>query len=186
MKRLIDGQTIKIDNHNTGTKLEWGKSIHLHKRMNNDKYSGAEVLIYIGDDRELEFRKVTGGEQKEERLRNEIKDAFKNNTIKDNFIKSFYESLNDYLNACGKTNENEKNELYIQAATRIVKSLGLKAKVKESFMKEANSFVSFEFEDSSDTIVAFNPQDESTVVGHNKEIVEEMLDSNWSLKNNEP
>ena len=57
LSSLIDGQTIKIDNHNIGTLYQWDEAIHLHKRMNSDKYRGAEVIIPIAIDGKLEFNK---------------------------------------------------------------------------------------------------------------------------------
>ena len=59
LSSLIDGQTIKIDNHNIGTLYEWSKAIHLHKRMNSDKYRGAEVIIPIAEDGELDFESLS-------------------------------------------------------------------------------------------------------------------------------
>ena len=63
LRQLINGQTIKIDNHNCGKEVIWDRSIHFHKRMNSKKYRGAEVIIPIAEDGELEFRKIEGDEK---------------------------------------------------------------------------------------------------------------------------
>ena len=69
LRNLIDGQTIKIDNHNRGGEFEWGKGVHMHKRMNKDKYSGAEVLIYLDEDKDLEFSSIIGGAEFQNRIK---------------------------------------------------------------------------------------------------------------------
>lgn len=54
---LINGQTIRIDNHRYDTEF---KGLHIHKIMNNNHYNGAEFLIPIDTNYKLTFRKLRG------------------------------------------------------------------------------------------------------------------------------
>lgn len=172
LRKLIDGQTIKIDNHNSGTEIVWGTGIHLHKRMNKDKYAGAEVLIYIGEDKDIEFRSIVGGDDEKKRLQNEISKAFKNVTIRSQFIKSFYTSLQDILDASCIRDADERYKLAEQAAKRIVRILGLKEKVAEWFVDGVNEYFLFSQGESSDNaIVVLNAYEKSITIGRDMDNV---------------
>ena len=58
LSKIIDGQTIRIDNHYRGVELDSLKGVHIHKVMNSDKYRGAEILIPVGEDEDILFRKI--------------------------------------------------------------------------------------------------------------------------------
>lgn len=176
IRNLIDGQTIKIDNHNRGEKIEWGTGIHLHKRMNMDRYAGAEVIIYIDNDKDLEFRSITGGVDEKIRLRNEIRKAFKNVTIRKHFIESFYKSLQNILDASCIKDANERYKLAEQAAKRIIRLFELKDSAVQWFEDGANEFFSFsQGTDSDYAIVALNADENSITVGCDMDHIIKML-----------
>ena len=176
IKSLIDGQTITIDNHNAGVQNEWGKGVHLHKRMNKDKYAGAQVLIYIDEDKDLEFRSVTGGEEEKKRLQNEIRKAFKNVSIRKQFVESFYKSLRNILDSNCVKDENERYKLAKQAATRIVRLFGLKEKVTEWFFDGVNEFFVFtQGDNSNNAIVVLNAEEPSITIGSDMDYVTKRL-----------
>ena len=110
LSSLVDGQTIKIDNHNTGTSFQWDEAIHLHKRMNSKKYRGIEVLIPLACDGKLEFRGANG--KKDLELMNEIEKAFSNPTIRVRFVKTLMKSLSDLFYS-SKISKNEWYELFV-------------------------------------------------------------------------
>ena len=172
IQNLIDGQTIKIDNHNSGTEIVWGTGIHLHKRMNKDKYAGAEVLIYIDEDKDMEFRSVTGGEEEKKRLQNEIRRAFKNVTIRKQFIESFYRSLRNILDASCIKDPNERYKLAEQASKRIVRLFGLKEKISDHFMADLNEvFVFSQGKNGDVAIVTLNAEEQSVTIGRDMDNV---------------
>ena len=172
LRKLIDGQTITIDNHNSGTEIVWGTGIHLHKRMNKDKYAGAEVLIYIGEDKDIEFRSIVGGDDEKKRLQNEISKAFKNVTIRSQFIKSFYTSLRNILDASCIEDTNERYKLAEQASKRIVRLFGLKEKVSAHFTEGLNEFFVFsQGKNCDDVIVALNTDENSITIGRDMDNV---------------
>lgn len=166
LRQLIDGQTIEIDNHNRGTTFKCGKGIHLHKRMDSDKYSGAEVLIPIYDDDELYFRNITGNEDKEaKRIIKEIRDAFKDPYTKTQFIKSFYKSLNEILKKDGYSID-ERIELAKKAAIRLAKHFALKPQIIDYFGDVGDKFY-LEIRDSNNSkmYILENPNNHSFIIG---------------------
>ena len=168
IKNLIDGQTIEIDDHNRCCAIEWGKGIHLHKRMNSDTYNGAEVLIYINDDKDLEFRSLQGRTSDIERhIKNEIKNEFKNPSKRRDFIKSFYKSLDEILKNNGY-DINKRYEIAEAAATRIARYFDLKPKIIRSFGNLANNFF-IQFENF---VIKENVNDHSFTVGKDLENTE--------------
>lgn len=106
MRRLIEGQTIRIDNHDSGggRQATWDDSLHIHKIMNTDRYNGVEVLIPLNENREISFRKVKGKSSLiEAQLRNEIKRAFKDVQKRKQFATYIFKSIDRY-----SQNENVK------------------------------------------------------------------------------
>lgn len=176
LRKLIDGQTIKIDNHNNGTAIVWGTGIHLHKRMNKDKYAGAEVLIYIGEDKDIEFRSMVGGDDEKKRLQNEISRAFKNVTVRNQFVESFYKSLQNILDASCIEDTNERYKLAEQASIRIVRLFGLKEKVRDHFIAGLNEFFVFSQGKNGDVaIVTLNAGESSVTIGRDMDYVTKTL-----------
>lgn len=175
LRNLIDGQTIKIDNHNRGGEFEWGKGVHMHKRMNKDKYSGAEVLIYLDEDKDLEFSSIRGGAEVQNRIKNEIRRAFKKASVRTKFIRSFYKSLQNVLDASNINDSNERNKLVEQAALRIIRLFSLNDEIQEHFIKEANDIFLFsQDEGMTPAVLAINANTKSIALGFNQNIVTEM------------
>ena len=130
LSSLIDGQTIKIDNHNIGTLYEWSKAIHLHKRMNSDKYRGAEVIIPLAEDGELDFRGLDGRRMADLHIKNEIRKAFSKTTIRIRFVTTLLNSLSKLFNN-SKISKDEWYRLFEEVASRIVRYFDIKNKVGE-------------------------------------------------------
>lgn len=170
LRQLINGQTIKIDNHNCGKEVIWDRSIHFHKRMNSKKYRGAEVIIPIAEDGELEFRKIKGDEEAQRNIVNEISKAFGNETIRSNFVKSFYKSLDEIL----KSNKvDNPKEVIFQAADRLIKYFGVKPKFAKEFRASLGKyFITYSGEDGSDTVILSDPEDCSFIIGKDIDYVE--------------
>ena len=85
MKELIKGQTIRIDNHDSGSgrNIKYDSSLHIHKVMNNDRYNGAEIIVPLNETMEISYRKIKGKTKIiETQLKNEIDKVFKKKTQK--------------------------------------------------------------------------------------------------------
>lgn len=159
LSSLIDGQTIKIDNHNTGTLYQWDEAIHLHKRMNSKKYRGIEVLIPLAQNGKLDFRGAS--EKKDIELMNEIKKAFSNHTIRTRFVKTLINSLSDLFNS-SKISKGEWYELFVIVASRIAAYFGLKTKIKEII---GNDIVRFSREKGLDIYIKADKEEKSIILG---------------------
>ena len=175
LSKLIDGQTIRIDNHHRGSILNSLQGVHIHKIMNNDKFRGAEMLIPIGtDDKDdIDFRKLKGGMDVEKRLKNEIRKAFCDKAIRKKFIRSFYSSLDDMMRYMKVEDVQERHSIAKGSALRIAELFEVKPKVKESFIEEVNSFYKFTT-DESDFYVVQYPKSNSIIVGTDLEIIREL------------
>ena len=170
LRRLINEQTIKIDNHNCGKEVIWDRSIHLHKRMNSKKYRGAEVIIPIAEDGELDFRKIEGDEETQRSLVNEISKAFGNETIRNNFVKSFYKSLDEILRS---NKVDNPKEVICQAADRLIRYFGVKPKFAKGFRESLGKyFITYSGEDGSDTVILSDPEDYSFIIGKDIDYIE--------------
>jgi hypothetical protein len=93
MKKLLDNQEIRIDNHHPATPLDWQKDdIHLHKRSlgkrkNDDRYYDIRVSLN---------RQWTCSQNNiPDKLREEIKECFENSQKREQFVKDITSSLND-------------------------------------------------------------------------------------------
>lgn len=161
LSRLIDGQTIKIDNHNRGTNYNWDKAIHLHKRMNSDKLKGAQVIIPIAEDGNLEFRGVDGKRKVELQIKKEIEKAFSNPTIRTEFVRTLIDELSK-LFADNKISKDKWDVLFNEVAIRIVDYFGVKPKIKE---KIGNEIIRFSQEKGLDIFVKASVEDESITLG---------------------
>lgn len=79
MIELIKGQTVSIDNHDRGNgqSILFDYRIHIHKRINRDKYPGIEVLLYLDTDKDMDIKNKNGKEADVVSLRSEMKKVFK-------------------------------------------------------------------------------------------------------------
>lgn len=174
LKQLIDGQTILIDNHCRGYEFEWGKGVHLHKRMDRDKFSGAEVLVPLYEDAkdlQLDFRHLRGENQT--KIKNEIKDAFKDKGIRNRFIHSFYKALDEILKKERIGRIEKRIDIAKKAANHIAELFGLKTKIKDSLKEEADKYyIKFGREDGDDFQVMVDFKDQSFMIGGRKSDME--------------
>lgn len=159
LSSLIDGQTIKIDNHNTGTLYQWDEAIHLHKRMNSKKYRGIEVLIPLAQDGKLDFRGSNG--KKDIELKNEIEKAFSNPTIRIKFVKTLINSLSDLFDS-SKISKDEWYELFVIVASRIAAYFDLKPKVKGRI---GNDIIRFSREKGLDIYIRADQKEKTIILG---------------------
>lgn len=100
LKNIIKNQSISFDDHDAGSgrATEYGKGLHLHKKMNSKKnHGGAHVRLYLDRD-EIEFVKIKGDSKLiEKQLRKEIRGAFKKNPdISKKLINDVFEEIRKY------------------------------------------------------------------------------------------
>jgi len=163
LSNLINGQTIEVDNHNRGNVYKWDRTIHLHKRMNSDKFRGMQVIIPIADDGDLEFRKVKGHDD-DIHIKNEIANAFSNTYIRNKFVKSMVRYLN-ILFAKSNIPNDEWQNIYEDIACKIARHFDLTSKIKE---KLDNDIISF-YRKEGNLYIKANKDKETISIGDNVE-----------------
>ncbi|QCQ52628.1 hypothetical protein [Bacteroides fragilis] len=124
MRALINGQTLSIDNHKhgDGASIEFKPGIHVHKRMNNDRYAGANIRIPLATDEEMDIEPKGNNKQKL-RLKREILNAFKDKSKRTSFVRDM---LNELNRQCTFKDESERLRSYLDSANRIAKHFELK------------------------------------------------------------
>ena len=174
LSELIDGQTIKIDNHNSGSEIKCDDyRIHLHKRMNSDKFNGANVIIPLSGKGELSFSKIIGQKNEiEKRILNEIKQAFKNNYRRDSFVKSFHKSINIILTNDG-CNINDAKIIAEKAILDIAKYFGLNPKITNLIGDITNDFYT-KIETNNNKEFIISKKSKSFTIGHHLSIIKEI------------
>ena len=81
MKELINGQTIDFDIHKAGDGSEISiDGLHMHKRMNNKRYKGVDVLFPLDDKEDIEFRPKTTPDNIQRQLINVVQGSEYENT----------------------------------------------------------------------------------------------------------
>ncbi|GHT47413.1 hypothetical protein AGMMS49965_25460 [Bacteroidia bacterium] len=109
LKKLINGQKIRIDDHHwgTGEALEWdnpSKDVHIEKSTNRGK-NQVIIKIPINSDREIEIEKKIGngrGESLTEiphELQREIESALKNKSTRGSFMDDLVDVLKNFPTA---------------------------------------------------------------------------------------
>lgn len=117
---ILHNQTIRIDNHHRGTGQEnnWNDTssdIHLHKELNDKKYS-YDIRVPLNQDKEVTIRRKIKDNRGKMELMNkipksiqkEIRDFFSTDSRnRRNFFKDVYDELENYKWERTEENENE-------------------------------------------------------------------------------
>ena len=180
MKALIQGQTIRIDDHKRGDRSEtkWSKELHLHKVFNSDRYSGAEVLIPLNSERDLDFRKVKGSEKQKVQILNEIRRAFKNEQTRNSFTEDLLGQIERFsLNA--PPAEQVRN--LINGIGGIAKHFELNSnhlvKIKRNMFNKVETILTkHRDEEFNEYFILQNLEDNSILIGEDLEIIREWKD----------
>ena len=103
MKKLLQRQRIKIDNHHQGSgKINYyedpANDIHLHKTMyNGRKRNGCyEIRVPLNSERPVTVNREEGIGNVPKHLLKEVRGAFKNQKKRENFIKELSKVLKNY------------------------------------------------------------------------------------------
>lgn len=130
MKRILKGQSIRIENHDRGSGREatWDKELHVHKVMDSDNFNGAEVLLPLNEEGDIIFRKIQGNNSKtKKRIKNEIRKSFKNKKIRKEFVEYVFQRIESYSQ---NTLSNRENIGYLmRGAEGLASHLGLRSQI---------------------------------------------------------
>ena len=157
MKKLIQGEKIRIDNHQSGVPLVWNSNqdIHLHKTTTiSHKGSSVSVTVRIplNSDRKIsiESNKANAKASTETEIRKkmieEIREAFEssqNSTKRDNFLKS----LIDEINLINGHSSDLSQKAVEKTFDRIMKCFGLNKSVKSIMMNTVSEYFKTYYDD---------------------------------------
>lgn len=180
MKALIQGQTIRIDDHKRGDRSEtkWSKELHLHKVFNSDRYSGAEVLIPLNSERDLDFRKVKGSEKQQAQILNEIRKAFKNKQARESFTEDLLGQIERFSQ---NAPPNEKVRNLINGIGGIAKHFELNpnylVEIKRNMFNRVKTILTkHRDEDFNEYFILQNLKDNSVLIGEDLKIIDDWKD----------
>lgn len=124
MLELIKGQTVSIDNHDRANNqpIYFDYRIHIHKRMNRDKYPGIEVFLYLDTNKNMEIKNEKRKKSDIASLESEMKKAFRNPKRRTAFVKSMLDELN---RKCTFRDSKERLEANLLSVQNIAKLFGL-------------------------------------------------------------
>lgn len=179
MRGLIKQQTLRLENHKRadGQGIIFGSGVHVHKVMNSDKYSGAEVLIPLDRDEEIKFIKIKGGKKIENRLRSEINKAFKDRKKRTDFVEDVLQELQ---RKCTYPNEREKLESFLLSSKRIASHFGL-VDVNNPIVRNTTDIFETMHTDEEGNIYYLlqDIKGNNIRIGDSKDIVENWDDIGW-------
>ncbi len=141
ISELVKGETIKLDNHNSGQPISIDdKGLHLHKRFNHkSKYRGkVDVLIPLNVG-EIIVRVAEGTDS--DKIIREIKKVFSDKKTRDKFVGEIKDALNDLSSAGYKQNGNElldsgRHEKIDKAIVKVAEQFGMSKKDVAEYLYE--------------------------------------------------
>ena len=178
MKKILKGQSLRFDVHDRGSgkPVAWGSGLHLHKTMNHDRYNGAEVLIPLDNDFDIEFRNIRGRNKDiEGRIRNEIYDALtKDPQKRREFSDTIFEQIERFSLDLPK---RERITNLRNSADRIAKHFSLKGHVNENIKRDifenVKQYLTTHLDNEGNTVYILQDVNGKTIkIGENLEILE--------------
>lgn len=170
MRKLITGQTIRVDNHKSGTRepVEWGQGIHLDKTINDKKGKGVRFKIYLDSDRGIEF---VGNSNDEDRryIINEVSKILGKNPQK---RKEFVEDMIKEIDRFSQTMSPESRRLTLRdGANRIAKHFELD-RLEVEIENNVNQCLTEHYDTENKVCYILQDLREKTIiVGENLELV---------------
>lgn len=156
MKKLIQGEKIRIDNHHPNVPLAWdsNQDIHLHKTTTiSHKGSSISVTVRIplNSDRKISIKSNKANtnvsiEEIRRKMIEEIREAFEspqNSTKRDNFLRSLIGEIN-LINGHSSDLSQKAVE---KAFDRIMKCFDLNKSVKSIMMNTAHEYFKTYYDD---------------------------------------
>ena len=139
MRRLIENQIIRIDNHRAGGIIDWNdrtSCIHIHKECfrNNKKYI---IKVPLNRDEEASFTNMHNPNKPiPHKIIEEIQETLNNPQIRDRFIK-------DVCGVLKSTNWNMSEENMLNIGKKISSAFGLSYFRSYKTIDDANNIISF-------------------------------------------
>lgn len=130
LRKLVNGESIKIDNHNRGQGISIDDSgLHIHKRYNQKsrKEGSVDVILPLNGGK-MEITKSSGANKRN--IEKELSKAFSNDNIRQAFIDDLWDTLTE-LAANGKDNRDTIDDYIpsiINMLKRVIRYFGVSKK----------------------------------------------------------
>ncbi len=173
MEGLLENQTLTIDDHYRGAGTPFNKDgAHIHKRRKDGEQ--AEVLIH--HDGTIEPKGKSS-----ESLKNELKEAFKNETKRKKFFQNLHKASEKF---CGKVSSEELIAFEKLACTNLLKAFNLDGKFKKEIKHGIKVIFEFIVESNNKSVYVWREQEKTDknvhyILGYDLEDVKEMLDEKF-------
>lgn len=143
LSNLLNNQTIMIDDHHrAGNILKWGNNLHIHKRMNKGSKSSLDCEIYFAaKDKPIVFSNEKGKDV--DKIKKEIVDAFYCPFIREKFIQSFFNTIQEILRNDDRS-PSDISRIARRAVKRIAKAFGLPDDIKEAMVNNIPHFFMYQ------------------------------------------
>ena len=143
LRKLIKNQTIRIDNHHRGdgVALDWDSkrgNIHIHKTVNQSD-AHYEFKVPLNVERPISSNDF---ENMPRKIRDEIRNAFQETTIRQEFVKTLYDILKNYSSIMSN------REKAFQALERVCVCFGLTDGTRQEVFQTLTYVIEFSRESS--------------------------------------
>lgn len=175
LAEIIKNQSVRIDNHDSGTgrPFEWGTGVHIHKITNKKPYNGLELVIPLDQSGKIRFLKEKKCRtQDQDKLKSEIRKAFKEKNTRLNFAKSLNEALQTLVRDKDKNSDIE--QILRESANNIIKLFGLTYNESDFWFTNRDNFISM-YKDVETDKLAFIQQNfvrQDITIAENREDLE--------------
>lgn len=146
---ILKKQTVRIDNHDSGSgrPFKWGTGVHLHKIMNEKKYKGAEFTLPL-DSTNGKINDIRGNSSS---IKTEIRKAFKDESVRNKFIKSFGDAL-EKISIASKFDDRKRTQMLTDSSRNLIALFGMDFESKKDWFRSHQIFMSMFSSPSEDSI----------------------------------
>lgn len=178
LSNLLNNQTVIIDGHKWGGEVFWDKALHIHKRMNRNSKTYVSCEIYFAkDDGYVKFTDENGNET--DKLKREISEAFLDDKIRQEFIRSFSTKIIPIL-ACDGRKISDMVRVARRGIKRIANCFGLPDDLTEEMIDESRNIISYKV---GRYYVGYNFKHKYAIASDSKQSMMETSDDYTKKKN---
>lgn len=171
---IIKGQSIRIDNHDSGTgrAFEWGTGVHIHKKTNKKPYHGMELTIPLDRYGEIRFfKKNKDCTHIQLKLKAEIRKAFEKEKTRRDFVKRLSNALKSLVNINDLNVKVTYEKILRDSAESIIRLFGLTYKESDFWFTNNENFISMyqNEETKTKTFIQQNIRRQDIIIAENRD-----------------
>lgn len=171
---MLPNQTLVIDNHKQAGESGWvwDESVHLHKRLTDNKRKGASVIVHLNKV-EVKYLPKNIAKKNKTMLRTELQSVFDSQQIRAQFIAEICTFWADVTNIPLPITSDKINSLEIPIK-RIASAFGIKSSITEKLLEDSVAF----FKLSNEQTIAFDAKNGKRLsIGNDKGLIKRFVKS---------